>query len=201
MKKLFVLAIVFLLIFPAFAWAVEEEPLPPGEETTAPEETTPLAGRTDETTTYAIHLFDYVIVVIPGSDETPTTVGLFTADASGTAIEAIASYTVGGILGKAVSAIAQTVSPGPGHGKVVSAFVHEAIKARKEVRDQEKEEKKSEIRQRVEEKKALKGEKGKPSDEESDETSGKGKGKSREKNKRPKVKGSDEVDAENPEDD
>lgn len=155
MKRLLALVLVFSLVFPAFAWAVEgDEPLPPAEEITVPEE------GTEETTSYAIRIFGYVIVVVPGAEESPATVGLFAAGEDGAPTEEISSFTVGGILGQAVSTVAKTVSPGPEHGKVVSAFVHEAIRVRKEAREQakeeEKEEKRAEIRQRQEERKALK---------------------------------------------
>lgn len=158
MKKLLALILAFSLVFPALAWATEsEEPLPPPEETT-----NPAPNATPETTSYAIHIFDYVIVVVPGTTETPTTVGLFTADTSGTPTDAISSYTVGGILGQAVSVVAQTVSPGPEHGKVVSAFVHQAVQARKEAHKQEMTEKKEETKQKIEEKRDQKSGKEKP---------------------------------------
>ncbi|MDP3014457.1 MAG: hypothetical protein Q8M92_09460, partial [Candidatus Subteraquimicrobiales bacterium] len=75
----------------------------------------------------------------------------------------ISSFTVGGILGKAVSSIARTVAPGPGHGKAVSDFVkacNEERKAAKDaVREEKREQKELEKQEKLEEKEQRKSEK------------------------------------------
>lgn len=89
----------------------------------------------------SISLFGYTVVIVLASDDTPASVGLC-ADNGEEGSEELATYTVGGIKGQAVSAVAQAVTPGVSHGKVVSAFVHEVNRIRKEARDETKAERK-----------------------------------------------------------
>ncbi len=125
MKKILAVVLIMTLLLPAFAWA---------------EESTEAAPTAVETS--AITIFGYVIVIVPPTEESGATIGIFAAGENGEATgDPISSFTVGGILGKVVSSVARTIAPGPGHGKAVSAFVKACNEERKVAKDAVREEK------------------------------------------------------------
>lgn len=147
MKKLLSLVIVVLLLLPVIAQAEENpepiSPAPTGEVTTEsvsqPETTSAVEPRA--TPVFSLELFGYTIAV--SEVDGLTTVALLKKSEDGT-YESVAVYDFGGALGRTVSTVARTVSPGPAHGKVVSAFV-------RAVNEQRKEKKREEIEQRKKE--------------------------------------------------
>lgn len=138
MRKLIVCLLLLSLLFPTAAFA--EKPTDEG---------------TTNDSTHTTKLFGYVIVVVaPVQEGEAVSVGVFSAGANGEAKEKVTCFTLGGILGSSVSTLAKTVKPGPGHGKVVSAFMKTVNEERRIAKQAEIEEKKAAKKEAVGEKKA-----------------------------------------------
>ena len=97
---------------------------------------------TDASGNYQVVLFGYKILIVPASEEGGTvSVGVFKVTETGD--EEIVVYDFSGPLGKAVSVVAKAVSPGPGHGKVVSTFVKTVSEQRTIMKTAEREAKRA----------------------------------------------------------
>jgi len=145
-KKLLALMVAIFLLIPTTVWAEENaelnSPAPVEEVTTETPvqlETTPTVEPT-ATPIFSFEIFGYTIAV--SEVDGLTSVALLKEGEDGS-YESLAVYNFGGVLGQAVSTVARTVTPGPAHGKVVSAFV-------KAVNEQRREKKREEIRERKE---------------------------------------------------
>ncbi|HDP70611.1 MAG TPA: hypothetical protein ENN38_07400, partial [Actinobacteria bacterium] len=147
MKKFIALVIVFMLLLPTLALAVETTATSPAEN---------VIEEPAEGNPYTLTIFGYTMVIVPADPEVEgdtTTVGIFKTGEDGELGEEIATYNIGNILGKAVCAVAKGVDSGPEHGKTVSAFVKQCVQERRAEHKAKMEQKKEEVRMRVQEKK------------------------------------------------
>ncbi len=162
MKRLIAFMIIMALVMPSFALAVE-------------------AGAKVEANAYAFSFFGYTIIIAAADANVQGDSATFAIikDADNEMGELLANYRLGNTFGRMVSTMArvalrplsdrlveektgeETTEDGlleeeaeekpPTHGQIVSAFVHELIRIRREARETEKAEAKEELKLKIQE--------------------------------------------------